>query len=78
MPKKPQYKNDILLSILEKVLPANVNDWEAVCSEYQTKSGEDSLRDVDSVKRHFNEKLWNKHQKATGESNKLYMVYYIV
>ena len=69
MPKKAQYKNNILLSILEKILPANVNDWEEVCAEYQTQSGEDSLRDVDSVKRHLNEKLCNKHQKATGESN---------
>ena len=69
MPKKAQYKNSILLSILEKVLPSNVTDWEAVCAEYQNQSGEDILRDVDSIKRHFNEKLCNKHQKVTGESS---------
>ena len=33
MPKKAQYKNDILLSILEKALPGTVDDWEEVCAE---------------------------------------------
>ena len=74
MGKKTAYKNELLLDIIEEILPKNAIHWEQVCETYRERANEDDVRDVDSVKRHFNEKLCNKHQKPTGEARAKAMV----
>jgi len=64
----------LLLDIIEEILPKNAIHWEQVCDTYRERANEDDVRDVDSVKRHFNEKLCNKHQKTTGEARAKAMV----
>ena len=64
----PHYKKLVLLSIIERRLPAGAEAWKLVAQDYQRESGEATLRDYEDVRRHFYERLCNKDQKPTGKS----------
>ena len=66
----PNYKNDLLLNVVEAVLPAGAEQWKIVAQRYQQSSGESFLRFYDDVRRHFNDKLCKKNQRETGLNNK--------
>ena len=66
----PNYKNDLLLNVVEAVLPAGAEQWKIVAQRYQQSSGESFLRFYDDVRRHFNDKLCKKNQRQTGLNNK--------
>ena len=64
----PNYRNDVLLTIIAEVLPVGAQMWEDVASQYQIAAGENEKRDADVIKRHFNDKLCNGNKKPTGNS----------
>jgi hypothetical protein len=56
MPRKKgamNYKNDVLIDIIEEILPNGELVWEAVAIAYQAKTNEESLRDMTDVKKHW-------------------------
>lgn len=72
MPGKPKgsknYQKEILLEIIEDVLPAGAEDWKLVLERYQDRTKDNAPRDPDDVKRYFFEKLANKCRAPTGQS----------
>jgi hypothetical protein len=68
MTPRPHYKGKVLIEVVESILPISTADWEKVAEEYQTKSGEVLIRDVDDLKRHWTQKLTNNGRKPTGKS----------
>jgi len=72
MPGKPKgsknYQKEILLEIIEDVLPAGAEDWKLVLERYKDRTKDNAPRDPDDVKRYFFEKLANKCRAPTGQS----------
>jgi len=66
----PNYKNELLLNVVELVLPSGAEQWKIVAQRYQQSSGEAFLRFYDDVRIHFNEKLCKKNQRQTRINNK--------
>ena len=66
----PNYKNDMLLTCIEIILPAGPEGWKTVASRYQIVSGEAGLRFYDDVRRHFFTKLCKNGKRQTGLNNK--------
>ena len=66
----PNYKNEVLLNLIEFYLPAGNEQWKIVAQRYQEVSKEAFLRYHDDIKRHFNDKLCKKNQRQTGINNK--------
>ena len=64
----PNYKNDLLLNVVEVVLPAGAERWKIVAQRYQQSSGESFLRFYDDLRRHFNDKLCKKNQRKNNKS----------
>ena len=64
----PNYKNNILIAIIEELLPNGRILWEVVAERYQLLSGEAELRNVDDLKKHWHFKLCNKLNKPTGRT----------
>jgi hypothetical protein len=62
----PNYNKEILLDVIERLLPTSSDDWKEVSQEYMQLSGESILRDSAEVKRQFMTKLMNKGLKPTG------------
>eukprot|EP01035_Chromulina_nebulosa_P011041 gene11041-14774_t len=51
----PNYQSNILLNIIEDVLPLGSLMWQSVASRYHLASKEPNLRDFNDVKRKFGE-----------------------
>lgn len=51
----PNYQTNILLNIIEAVMPVGSLMWQTVAARYHTASKEPNLRDFNDVKRKFNE-----------------------
>ena len=64
----PNYKNDILIAIIEELLPNGNLQWQTVAQRYMELSGELQLRSVDDLKKHWHFKLCNKLNKPTGRT----------
>ena len=66
----PNYKNDLLINVVEAVLPNGAALWHIVAKRYQESSGEANLREVQDIKRHFqtHRNLCNNGRKVTGSS----------
>ena len=47
------YKNDVLIDIIEEILPNGELGWEAIAIAYQAKTNEESLQDTTNVKKHW-------------------------
>ena len=62
------YKKQVLLSVVRKVLPTGAYAWQQVAMAYKEQSGERSLHDADDVKRHWTETMCNKVKKPTGNA----------
>jgi hypothetical protein len=60
------YKVDVLIQVVEELLPNGAQGWQEAAFLYQHRSGEMNLRDNDDVKRHWIEKCCNKFKKPTG------------
>ena len=66
------YKNGILLDVIEQLMPKGQVGWQAVADRYQIVSGETIARAYDDIRRHFIEKLCNNFKKPTGDTKKKY------
>ena len=64
------YKNDMLLNVIEAILPAGAEGWKIIASRFQIVSGEATLRFNDDIRRHFFTKLCKNGKRQTGLNNK--------
>ena len=66
----PNYKNDVLLTIIEAILPNCSTEWDTVCKRYKIASGEKVDRDNHDIKRHFmiHKSLCDNNRKVTGSA----------
>jgi hypothetical protein len=62
------YKYDVLINIINELLPNGEVAWEAVCTAYFTQSKEKALRNTTDVMKHWIENLCNNMQKPTGRT----------
>ena len=63
----PNYKNDILIGIVERHLPRGLEAWREVALEYQREANEPTLRRGEDLRDNWNRKLCNRMQKPTGK-----------
>ena len=63
----PNYKNDKLIPIMNRILPRGDEEWKQVAILYKEASGESILRTVDSLQGNW-KKLCNGFKKPTGSS----------
>ena len=63
----PNYKNGILISIINEIKPNGALLWQSVANIYHTRSGEVLARNPDDIKRHWHLTLCNKMNKPTGQ-----------
>jgi len=60
------YKNELLIDIVEDVLPNGEYGWQTVALAYQEQSKEDILRNTADVKKDWIKVLCNGMKKLTG------------
>ena len=63
----PNYKNDILIDVVELYLPRGLEAWREVALAYQRESMETVLRRGEDLRDNWNKKLCNRMQKPTGK-----------
>jgi hypothetical protein len=63
---KVNYKVDMLIMVVEEMLPNVAQAWQEIAVLYQSRSGEMVLRDPNDVKRHWVDKCCNKFKKPSG------------
>jgi hypothetical protein len=66
----PNYKNDLLINVIEAILPDGAMQWQLVATRYKEVSGEAELRDCHDLKRHFttSKSLCDNGKKVTGSA----------
>jgi hypothetical protein len=65
------YKNKVLIKIINKLLPNGGVGWEAVCTAYfSNQSKEKALRNMTDVRKHWIKILCNNMQKRMGRTGK--------
>ena len=62
------YNKEILISVVKKILPVSMIQWEQVARSYFGDPDETEIRDPEHVKRQWIEVVCNKMKKPTGES----------
>jgi hypothetical protein len=62
------YKNDVLINIINELLANGEVAWETVCTAYFTQSKEKTLRTMTDVRKHWIKNLCNNMQKPTGRT----------
>ena len=62
----PNYQNNILIRIVERLLPNGNKGWSLVALAYKEESGEENLRSEDDLKKNWVRKLCNNMKKPTG------------
>jgi hypothetical protein len=68
MPRKKgsvNYKNNLLVKIIEEILPSSELGWEAVVIAYQGRSNEEAKQDTTNIKKHWMKNLCNGMKKVT-------------
>ena len=63
----PNYRNDILIEVVELYLPRGLEAWREVTLAYQRESMETVLRRGEDLRDNWNRKLCNRMQKPTGK-----------
>jgi hypothetical protein len=64
------YKNKVLIKIINKLLPNGEVAWEAICTAYFNQSNEKALRNTMDVRKHWIKNLCNNMQKPTVRTGK--------
>ncbi len=64
------YKNKVLIKIINELLPNGEVAWEAVCTAYFNQSKEKALRNTTDMRKHWIKNLCNNMQKPTGRTGK--------
>jgi hypothetical protein len=62
------YKNKVLIKIINELLPNGEVGWEAVATAYFNQSKEKVLRNTTDVRKHWIKNLCNNMQKLTGRT----------
>ncbi len=65
-PGVQNYKNHLLIPIIEKQLPTVAKGWSVVAGLYKEASGENILRDRTALHAHWFNRLCNGNKKPTG------------
>ncbi len=65
------YRNDILINIVEQQLPQGLEAWRNVASLYQNASNENELHRGDDIRDNWVRKLCNNFKKPTGKPGDL-------
>jgi hypothetical protein len=65
---KWNYKNDVLIKIVEDLRPYGSEGWASVSAQYREASEEDDFRDPKDLKEHWIWKLCNNYKKPTGKT----------
>jgi hypothetical protein len=65
-PGLPNYQNNKLIRIIERILPNGSEAWRLVAMAYKEESGEAELRTEKDLKRNWLRKLCNNYKKPTG------------
>ncbi len=60
------YENNLLINIIEEILPNGKLGWDAVAIAYQGKSNKEAQRDTTNIKKHWMKNLCNGMRKLTG------------
>jgi hypothetical protein len=60
-------KNNVLIAIIEEVLPNGELGWDATVLAYQEQMREETKRDTDDLKRHWIRNLCKGMKKPTGQ-----------
>jgi hypothetical protein len=63
----PNYRNDILINVVEEYLPQGLEAWRGVALAYQRESMESTLRRGEDLRDNWNKKLCNRMLKPTGK-----------
>ena len=63
----PNYKNGLLITIINEIKPNGALQWQMVADIYHKRSGEVTARNPDDIKKHRNNTLCNKLNKPTGK-----------
>ncbi len=63
----PNYRNNILINIVEQYLPLGLEAWREVALVYQRESMEATLRWAEDLWDNWNRKLCNRMKKPTGK-----------
>ena len=64
----PNYRNDLLIPIIERLLPQGAEGWRQVATAYHVASKETDLRDADALRDNWVRKLCNNFKKPTGRT----------
>jgi hypothetical protein len=62
------YRNEILINIIEEARPSGAEGWELVASRYREATNEVEFRDIKDLKEHWVRKLCNNFKKPTGRT----------
>ena len=62
------YKNNVLIKIVGKILPNGEYGWQAVANAYQVTAKEETIRDMTDLKKHWMRNLFNNMKKPTGRT----------
>jgi len=63
----PNYRNNILINVVEEYLPQGLEAWRGVALPYQQESMESTLCQGEDLWDNWNRKLCNRMQKPTGK-----------
>jgi hypothetical protein len=63
----PNYKNGLLITIINEIKPNGALQWQMVADIYHKRSGEVTAGNPDDIKKHWNNTLCNKLNKPTGK-----------
>ena len=67
----PNYRNEILIEIVERHLPQGLEAWREVALAYQRETNEPTLHRGEDLHDNWNKKLCNRMQKPTGKPGAL-------
>jgi hypothetical protein len=62
------YKNEVLIKIIGKILPNGEYGWQAVAIAYQSQAKKEALRNSNDLKKHWIRNLCNNMKKPTGRT----------
>ena len=65
---RPNYQNNILIPISERILPDGTEGWRLVAIAYKVESKEEVLQSETDIKKNWVKKLCNNFKKPTGRT----------
>ncbi len=68
LPGHPNYQNNILIPIMDRILPDCTEGWHLVALAYKKESKEEALQAEDDLKKNWVKKLCNNFKKTTGRT----------